>query len=76
MTLKITCISDTHDRHNDLVLPVGDILLHAGDATMNGTKNQLEDFVTWFSKQPYTHKIWIAGNHDWGMEYDQTAYES
>lgn len=73
--MKICCISDTHDKHLDLGLPAGDILLHAGDATMTGTKTQLANFVYWFSKQPFTHKIWIAGNHDWGMELDQTIYD-
>lgn len=74
--MKITCISDTHDKHDELILPGGDLLLHAGDATMTGTKNQLTNFVLWLAKQPYTHKVWVAGNHDWGMEYDQMAYEA
>lgn len=74
--MKIACISDTHDRHNEIVLGGGDLLIHAGDATMNGTKSQLTNFVLWLAKQPYTYKVWVAGNHDWGMEYDQTAYES
>lgn len=73
--MKIVCISDTHDKHEDLLLPDGDVLIHAGDATMTGTKQQLSNFLHWIAKQPHKHKIWIAGNHDWGMDKDQTAYE-
>lgn len=73
--MKIVCISDTHNQHNKITLPDGDMLIHAGDATMMGTDSELEDFVNWMSRQPFKHKIWVAGNHDWGMESDQKAYE-
>jgi hypothetical protein len=73
--MKITMLSDTHDKHEHLLLTGGDVLLHAGDATISGTKQQLTNFVLWLSKQDYKHKIWIAGNHDWGMETDQAAYD-
>lgn len=72
--MKIICLSDTHNKHDYIPIPNGDILLHAGDATMLGTEEELSAFVRWLSKQPCTHKIWVAGNHDWGMESDQNAY--
>lgn len=74
--MDITCISDTHDKHFEITLEKGNILIHAGDATMSGSKEQLTNFVLWLYEQPFEHKIWVAGNHDWGMEYDQDAYES
>jgi len=68
--MKITFISDTHTKHSQLNLPGGDILIHAGDL-MNSGYNQgdIYSFLDWFSSQPYTHKIFIAGNHDRMFEY-------
>lgn len=43
---------------------------------MVGNKKELKKFIEAFAAAPYKHKVWIAGNHDWGMEYDQTAYEA
>jgi predicted phosphodiesterase len=31
--MKIVCISDTHEKHKQLNLPKGDVLIHAGDFT-------------------------------------------
>ena len=67
-TLKFVAISDTHGRHHSLKLPKGDVLIHAGDITYKGKKSEVEDFLKWFSLQNYTHKIFIAGNHDFFME--------
>ena len=57
MKHKITLISDTHNKHNELILPGGDILIHAGDATVDGTKQEALDFLDWFRNQPYQHKL-------------------
>ena len=32
-TLRFVCISDTHSMHENLILPSGDVLLHAGGTT-------------------------------------------
>ena len=42
---------------------------------MLGTDEELENFVNWLGKLPHKHKVWVAGNHDWGMESDQNAYD-
>lgn len=73
---KITFISDTHNKHNHLKnLPGGDILIHAGDISSMGYKHEIQQFCKWFKVQDYTHKIFIAGNHDWGFQNhpDQVA---
>ena len=65
--MKITFISDTHTMHNELngQLPGGDLLIHSGDIMNSGFKKQeIHDFCKWFEAQDYTHKIFIAGNHD------------
>lgn len=68
--MKITFISDTHNRHNELTqdLPGGDMIVHAGDISGRGTLEEIRSFLLWFEGLPYTHKIFIAGNHDFGFE--------
>jgi len=66
--MRLVAISDTHGRHNDISLPAGDILVHAGDLSMNGNKREIIEFLTWFTDQSFTHKLFIAGNHDFFFE--------
>jgi len=66
--VKIVCISDTHGEHESVVLPDGDVLVHAGDITAHGSRDDLHAFVDWFSQQPHEHKIFIGGNHDAYLE--------
>ena len=68
---KITAISDTHTNHDKLneFLPGGDLLFHAGDTTNRGYLTEIENFAKWFDKiDNYDHKIFIAGNHDFGFQ--------
>lgn len=62
--MKFIVIADTHGYHQELELPQGDVLLHAGDITDRGTKGEIIDFLDWFASQDYEHKIFIGGNHD------------
>jgi len=64
--MRIICISDTHNR--EISVPDGNLLIHAGDATMRGTVEEITEFNSWFSALPHKHKIFIAGNHDWLFE--------
>lgn len=66
--LKIVAISDTHCRHHSIKLPKGDVLVHAGDVSSRGLKAEILDFLQWFGAQPFAHKIFIAGNHDFFFE--------
>lgn len=68
--LRLVCISDTHCTHRNIELPEGDILIHTGDATRGGTYQQIKDFLDWFSVQPFSHRIWISGNHDLTLQKD------
>ena len=68
MKKRITIISDTHTKHKEceLHLPGGDILIHSGDFMNTGEYwNEASSFLEWFNNlDQYTHKIFIAGNHD------------
>jgi predicted phosphohydrolase len=66
--MKIVCISDTHNYHDQIDVPDGDILIHAGDATIQGTVREISAFADWFKALPHKHKIFVAGNHDWLFE--------
>lgn len=68
MTILVT-LSDTHNKHRDIhEIPDGDIIIHSGDATRRGTLESFEDFFDWFSSLPHTYKIFVAGNHDIGLD--------
>jgi len=71
--LKVVAISDTHCRHRSLRLPKGDVIIHAGDISYRGEKREMEDFLDWFGKLPYSDKIFIAGNHDFFFEKEKSA---
>jgi len=71
----MTFISDTHGKHEHLtskgmgnILGSGDVLVHAGDVSNVGKVHEIKDFLDWFSNTDFTHKIFIAGNHDFGFE--------
>lgn len=66
--MNIVCVSDTHGQHHSIDVPLGDILIHAGDITRVGALHEIEDFLLWFSELPHQYKIFIAGNHDKGFE--------
>lgn len=66
---RIVAISDTHSRHEKMPpLPDGDILIHAGDATVSGSFDEIIEINRWFGTLPHKHKILVAGNHDWLFE--------
>ncbi|NTU85692.1 MAG: metallophosphoesterase [Chloroflexales bacterium] len=66
--MRIVALADTHGRHRDVVVPAGDLLIHAGDLTRAGDLDELRDVNAWLGALPHTHKVVIAGNHDWCCE--------
>ena len=62
--LRIVCISDTHGLHRGLVMPKGDILIHAGDFSLFGRDEDAIDFNDWLGELDYEHIIVVEGNHD------------
>lgn len=74
--MRIVLISDTHNQHDGLVLPDGDILIHAGDFSGRGRVDEVGRFMQWFGKQRHPHKVLIAGNHDFLAEKDPMTFAS
>jgi Icc-related predicted phosphoesterase len=65
--MKIIAISDTHGYFYPVdKLPEVDLLVHAGDATMRGTTDELDEFISWLEevKIRIPHVIYVPGNHD------------
>ncbi|KAK8050081.1 hypothetical protein PG994_011811 [Apiospora phragmitis] len=60
--VRVVCISDTHNKQPSL--PLGDVLIHAGDLTESGSFDEMQTGLAWLSSQPHKHKIYVAGNHD------------
>lgn len=69
--IRIVCVSDAHTACP--ALPSGDILIHAGDLTNNGTFPELQRQLNWLSSRPHPHKLAIAGNHD--LLLDPSCYD-
>ena len=74
--MRLVLISDTHNQQQKLDLPAGDVLIHAGDFTMAGKRNEIEAFGDWLGNQRFAAKIVIAGNHDFLFEREPEAARS
>ena len=67
---RIVCISDTHNAApgEGYKLPKGDILIHAGDLTNQGSLSEIKKTVAWLEKADCAVKIVVAGNHDLSLD--------
>lgn len=70
MSVTVVAMADTHGFHDKLVVPDGDVLVHAGDLSEMGTRPQLERVRDWLRGLPHEHKVVIAGNHDFLFQDD------
>jgi Icc-related predicted phosphoesterase len=61
---RIVHISDTHEQHDKLEIPDGDILIHSGDFTYLGYPSKITEFNNWLGTLSIPIKLVIAGNHD------------
>jgi len=69
--VRIVVISDTHERHRDVAVPPGDVLLHCGDIFMSSSltslrrgRGVLRDFDSWLATTPCRERVVVGGNHD------------
>jgi Icc-related predicted phosphoesterase len=68
--MRIVAFSDTHMQHNAITMPVGDVLIFAGDMCRLGMLDEVREFNRYLASLPHPHKIVVAGNHDWPFEYN------
>jgi predicted phosphohydrolase len=71
--MRIVAVADTHLFTEDIVIPEGDIFVHAGDMCRRGDLEELERAASWIASLPHRHKIVIAGNHDGLFAQDPPA---
>lgn len=69
--LKVVCISDTHEQLHNVTVPDGDVLIHAGDFTNNGKREELIKFNEEMTRFPHKYKLVVAGNHELGFDHDE-----
>lgn len=60
-------MADTHLYHRELVVPDGDVLIHAGDLCRGGQLRELAIALDWLGELPHREKLVVAGNHDWAF---------
>lgn len=60
--VRIVCVSDTHNQTPKL--PAGDLLIHAGDLTNQGTFSELQKAIDWLRDTAFQVRIVVGGNHD------------
>jgi predicted phosphodiesterase len=65
--MRVVAASDTHSRHDAIIVPDGDVLIHAGDLSLQGTIKEIEGAFSWLSEQSHKRVIAIPGNHDWAL---------
>ncbi|KAI9703697.1 MAG: hypothetical protein M1836_007467 [Candelina mexicana] len=73
--IRLVCVSDTHNASlltGAFKLPKGDVLIHAGDLSNQGSLSELRKTVDWIEKADFKAKIVVAGNHD--ITLDQAFY--
>lgn len=71
--MRIVAVADTHLFHHDLVVPDGDVFVHAGDMCRGGALAELAQAARWIAGLPHRHKVIVAGNHDWAFVREPMA---
>jgi len=54
---RFVCISDTHSKTKNLILPKGDVLIHAGDFSIKGRVKEIEGFADFLAAQDFQYKV-------------------
>jgi hypothetical protein len=59
---RVICLADTHSQRCDI--PYGELLIHAGDLSLNGSATEIQETIDWLKSLPHKHKVVVAGNSD------------
>ncbi|KAJ5111470.1 hypothetical protein N7532_002005 [Penicillium argentinense] len=60
--IRVICLADTHSQRCDI--PYGELLIHAGDLSLNGSATEIQETIDWLKSLPHKHKVVVAGNSD------------
>ncbi|CAG7920142.1 unnamed protein product [Penicillium olsonii] len=60
--VSVTCISNTY--YQSPKIPEGDVLIHAGDLTPDGSLAFFQKTLDWLNEQPHPIKIVVGGMND------------
>mmetsp|Transcript_6035 Transcript_6035/g.10420 ORF Transcript_6035/g.10420 Transcript_6035/m.10420 type:complete len:298 (-) Transcript_6035:175-1068(-) len=66
--VRALVVGDTHNCHDMLEVPDGDILIHCGDLKKHGTAREMQEVNSWLEKLPHRHKVVIYGNMEQRMQ--------
>lgn len=68
--MKIVILSDTHEKHEELGILAGDVLIHCGDSAygFDSTDAAVDLLDDWFGRQTFDLILCIGGNHDFGLQ--------
>jgi predicted phosphohydrolase len=71
--MRLVLISDTHDqRLSDI--PIGDVLIHCGDAFCGDDMASLRSDLAWIGALPHRWKLFVRGNHDLCLDWALRAH--
>ena len=82
ISVRVVHVSDTVGNHRGLVLPEGDIFLHAGNFTDGRTSTcleQLEDFLVWIQEEvlpKFRQVAFVAGSQDFFLDLIACKYNA
>lgn len=74
--MKIVCLSDTHRKEKNIVPPDGDILVHCGDYSFQGSEKETAEFAAWLAGLPHRQIVMTWGNHERGPERDPALHRA
>jgi hypothetical protein len=55
--MRIVALSDTHNKHDQIIVPAGDVFVHAGNITRDGSLIELNEFNQWLGRLPHKHRL-------------------
>lgn len=64
--VRVVCMSDTFSQHPDV--PMGDIVIHAGNISAVGTREDIQVQLDWLKGLPHKHKIYVCGNTNYWFD--------
>jgi Icc-related predicted phosphoesterase len=70
--MRIVCTADTHNFTPKL--PEGDLLIHAGDLTYEGTVKEYRRGIEWLDSLSFSHILFVPGNHDFTFANKMAAF--